>query len=132
MISDIWSRSFFYRNARNSDKEKGGANALLMLIGLVFIILAPIAGQLMKFALSRNREYLADATAVDFTNNPEGLASALEVIGGVSIPVKNASSATAGMYISDPIKAVNGRKIANLFSTHPPIEKRVEALRNLR
>jgi len=132
MISEIWSRSFWYRGSRRSDDEKGGANAVLMLIGLVFIILAPIAGQIMKFALSRNREYLADATAVEFTRNPEGLATALEVIGGISQPVKNASSATASMYISDPIKAAKGKRTSSLFSTHPPIEKRVEAIRNLR
>jgi len=132
MISDIWSRSFWYRGSRRSDNEKGGANAIIMLIGLVFIILAPIAGQIMKFALSRNREYLADATAVEFTRNPEGLATALEVIGGISQPVRRASSATASMYISDPIKAANGKRTSNLFSTHPPIEKRVEAIRNLK
>lgn len=134
MISDIWSRSFWYRSARtrNSDNDKNGANGILMIIGLVFIILAPIAGQLMKMALSRNREYLADATAIEFTRNPEGLATALEVIGGVSRPVKNAGSATASMYISDPLKAVDKKSISNLFSTHPPIEKRVEAIRNLR
>lgn len=132
MISDIWSRSFWYRGSRRSDNEKGGANAILMIVGLVFIILAPIAGQIMKFALSRNREYLADATAVEFTRNPEGLATALEVIGGISQPVRGASSATASMYISDPIKMANGKRNTNLFSTHPPIEKRVEAIRNLR
>ena len=134
MISDIWSRSFWYRGVRtrNSDNNKNDSNAILMIIGLVFIILAPIAGQLMKMALSRNREYLADATAIEFTRNPEGLATALEVIGGVTTPLRNAGSATASLYISDPLKAVGKKSISNLFSTHPPIEKRVEAIRNLK
>jgi len=134
MISDIWSRSFWYRGVRtrNSDNNKNDSNAILMIIGLVFIILAPIAGQLMKMALSRNREYLADATAIEFTRNPEGLATALEVIGGVTTPLRNAGSATASLYISDPLKAVDKKSISNLFSTHPPIEKRVEAIRNLK
>lgn len=103
-----------------------------MLIGLVFVILAPIAGQIMKFALSRNREYLADATAIEFTRNPEGLATALEVIGGFSEPVRCANAATSNMYISDPLNAANSKKAYTLFSTHPPIEKRVEAIRNLK
>lgn len=134
MISDIWSRSFWYRGVRtrNSDNNKNDSNAILMIIGLVFIILAPIAGQLMKMALSRNREYLADATAIEFTRNPEGLATALEVIGGVTTSLRNAGSATASLYISDPLKAVDKKSISNLFSTHPPIEKRVEAIRNLK
>ncbi len=132
MISDIWSRSMWYSRRRSSDKDKSEGSAILMLLGLVFIILAPIAGQIMKLALSRNREYLADATAVEFTRNPEGLATALEKIGGISKPVKCASSATANMYISDPILAANGKKRGSLFATHPPIEKRVEAIRNLR
>ena len=103
-----------------------------MIIGLIFIILAPVAGQLMKMALSRNREYLADATAIEFTRNPEGLATALEVIGGVTTPVRNVGNATANMYISDPLKAFDKKSMSNLFSTHPPIEKRVEAIRNLK
>lgn len=132
MISDIWSRSLWYGRRRSRDDDNNNANAVLMLVGLVFVILAPIAAQLMKLALSRNREYLADATAVEFTRNPEGLASALEKIGGINQPVKNANSATANMYISDPILAANGRNRGSLFATHPPIEKRVEAIRNLR
>lgn len=133
MISDIWSRSFWYRGSRRrSDDEKNGANAVVMIVGLVFIVLAPIAGQILKMALSRNREYLADATAVELTRNPEGLASALEVISGINEPVSCASSATASMYISDPILAANGRSTSDLFATHPPIEKRIEAIRNLK
>ncbi len=131
MISDIWSRSLFFGGRRSRNDEKDGANGILMIIGLVFVILAPIAGQLLRLALSRSREYLADATAVEFTHNPEGLATALETIGGIAQPVRCANSATANMYISDPILAANGRRGMSLFATHPPIEKRVEAIRNM-
>lgn len=131
MISDIWSRSFWFRGRRSGD-DKDSSNAVMMIIGLIFVILAPIAGQIMRFALSRNREYLADATAIEFTRNPEGLATALEKIGGIAEPVKNASSATANLYFSDPILAANRKSASSLFATHPPIEKRVEAIRNLR
>lgn len=132
MISDIWSRSVWYSRRTDRDNDKGNPNAVIMIVGLVFVILAPIAGQIMKLALSRNREYLADATAIEFTRNPEGLATALEKIGGISEPVKCASSATANMYISDPVLAANGKNHSSLFATHPPIEKRAAAIRNLK
>lgn len=125
------ARMAFFSGRRSSG---GGAMTLVILVvGLMFLILAPIAGQLLKMALSRNREYLADATAVQFTRNPEGLASALELIGGSTIPLENSSNATEGMYIVTPCLEVRSkRKKSNPFSTHPPIEKRVEALRNLK
>ncbi len=133
MISDIWTRSFWFRSARRSQNDRdNGANAIMMIIGLVFIIIAPIAGQLLRFALSRNREYLADSTGAKYTGNPEGLASALEIISSASKPIATASNATANMFISDPMKALNKRNMLNLFSTHPPIEKRVERLRELK
>jgi len=136
IASQMASRMMFWggggSRSRNS-KNGGGAAAIIMVIGIIFIILAPIAGQLLKMALSRNREFLADATAVEFTRNPEGLAGALEAIGGSKIPLKNANNATEGMYIATPLSEFGGkRKRSNLFSTHPPIEKRVEAIRNLR
>jgi len=135
IASQMATRMMFWgggrnRNSRNS--KGGGAEIIIFAIGIIFIILAPIAGQLLKMSLSRNREFLADATAAEFTRNPEGLASALEAIGGSSIPLKNASNATEGMYIATPKSELGGRKSSNLFSTHPPINKRVEALRNLR
>lgn len=133
MLSNIWSRSLFWgRRSSRDNNNNNGANAILMLVGLIFVILAPIAGQLMKMALSRNREYLADATAIEFTRNPEGLATALEKLGGINRPMQRASNATEGLYICNPLKAVDGKSVANLFSTHPPIEKRVEAIRNIR
>ncbi len=133
IISDLWFRSMWWGgNRRRSDDDNNGANAIIMVIGLVFLILAPIAGQLMKMALSRNREYLADATAVKFTRNPDGLISALRKLGGETQAVAKATNATANLYISDPIKAAKGKSGSNLFSTHPPIEERIKALENLR
>lgn len=130
ILANIWSRSLFWGRGRRRDDNNGGANIILFVIGLIFTILAPIAGQLMRMALSRNREYLADATAIEFTRNPEGLATALEKLGGLNQPVARANSATEGLYITNPM-AANGRA-KDLFSTHPPIEKRVEAIRSLR
>lgn len=131
MLANLWSRSLWWGRGRSRDDDNNnGANIILFVIGLIFTILAPIAGQLMKMALSRNREYLADATAVEFTRNPEGLATALEKLGGINRPVARANSATEGLYIANPL-AANGRA-KDLFSTHPPIEKRVEAIRNIR
>jgi heat shock protein HtpX len=132
MLANIWSRSLWWGGGRSRDRENNNSNAILMIIGLVFVILAPLAGQLLKMALSRNREYLADATAVEFTRNPEGLATALEKLGGVTTAVERASNATEGLYIANPLKAAKGSNVANLFSTHPPIEKRIEAIRNIR
>jgi len=118
--------------------RNGGAAALVMLaVGLIFMILAPIMGQMLKMLLSRNREFLADAKAAEFTRNPEALASALEVISGSTIPMQKTSNATEGMYIVTPCADMraemrSSKKKSSVFSTHPPIEKRVEALRNLR
>lgn len=126
IISDIFSRSLLWGGARRrSDRDSG--NGLLAIIGLLLMIFAPIAAQLLRMCLSRNREYLADATAANLTGRPEALASALIKISSNPAPVMRASRATEGLYISDPLK-----KMANLFSTHPPIEKRVEALRNMK
>ena len=130
IISDMFSRSLWWggaRRRRDSDSDSG--SGILAILGMIFIIIAPIAGQLLRMALSRNREYLADATSASLTGNPRGLASALSKLGANSQPVRNASSATEGMYISDPMKKRNA--FSNLFSTHPPIEKRIEALYNM-
>ena len=133
ILANMWSRSLLWGGGRRSSRDNDrGSNAILMIIGLIFVILAPIAGQLMKMALSRNREYLADATAASFTKNPEGLASALEKLASNKIPVAAANEATEGLYISNPLGAINMKKIGSLFSTHPPIEKRVEELRNMK
>jgi heat shock protein HtpX len=138
IASNFATRMMFFRGGRSrSSGGRGGGAAMLivMAVGLILMILAPIAGSLLKMLLSRNREFLADATGATLTRNPEGLASALETIGGSRIPFERANDATEGMYIVTPVP-VSGlggrRRSSSLFSTHPPIEKRVEALRNLR
>lgn len=126
IASDIFSRSVWWggRRRRSSDNDSG--SGILALLGIVFIIFAPFACQLLKMALSRNREYLADAASAKLTGSPRSLAAALKKIGASGINVSGATRATEGMYISNPFKK-NGA-FNNLFSTHPPIEKRIEAL----
>ena len=129
MLSDWFTRITFWGGTRDRDDDNKG-NAILMLIGLIFLILAPIFGKLMQLAVSRKREFLADATAVEFTRNPDGLISALQKISSDSSELKVANKATENMYIASPFK--NKKKASNLWSTHPSIEDRVEALRNLK
>ncbi len=135
MISDIFSRALFWGgldNDRDNDDNKG--KGIFMVIGLIFLILSPIFGSLMQLALSRKREFLADATAVEFTRNPEGLISALQKLDSDDNQLASANSATANMYIVNPFKSntKEGRKkSSDLWSTHPSIEDRIEALRNL-
>ena len=107
-----------------------------MILGLVCVIIAPIFGQLMQLALSRRREYLADATSVEFTRNPDGLISALEKLDSDPNELKTANNATANMFIVDPFKSNlkdgKKKKSTSMFSTHPSIEDRVEAIKNLK
>lgn len=130
MLSDLFTRRFLFRSSNRSNKENS-ENGILMLIGLILLILAPIFGKLMQLAISRRREFLADATAVKFTRNPDGLISALEKISSDPDELKNANQSTAHMYFSSPFRK-NSEKQMNLFSTHPSIEARIEALRNLK
>ena len=131
ILSDWFTRISFYggRRGRDRDNDNNG-NAIVMLIGLVFLILAPIFGQLMQLAISRKREFLADATAVEFTRNPDGLISALEKISADPNELKVANKATENMYIANPFR--NKKKSSDLWSTHPSTEARIEALRNLK
>ena len=129
MLSDMFARYMFFGNRRRSNDE-GRGNAIFMLIGLVFLILSPIFGKLMQLAISRKREYMADATSVQFTRNPDGLISALQKISADPNELKNASNSTAHMFISNPFK--NKKKSSSLWSTHPSTEDRIEALKNLK
>ena len=131
MISDFVSRLLFWGGVDN-DRDNDRANPILMLIGLVCLILAPIFGQLMKLAISRKREYLADATAVEFTRNPDGLISALIKISDDPSELKTANKATENMYIVNPFRKSRRKKTSNIWSTHPSTEDRIEALRNLK
>lgn len=131
ILSDWFTRISFYggRRGRDRDNDNNG-NAIIMLIGLIFLILAPIFGQLMQLAISRKREFLADATAIEFTRNPDGLISALEKISADPNELKVANKATENMYIANPFR--NKKKSSDLWSTHPSTEARIEALRNLK
>ena len=106
----------------------GGAQVIILVVGLVLMILAPILAQLIYYAISRKREYLADASSALYTRYPEGLASALEKIGGSTHQLKSANQATAPMYIANPLNK-EGVKLSDLTSTHPPISERVRILR---
>lgn len=128
MLADFSTR-FLWRGSSKNSKDNG--NAIIMLIGLVFLILSPIFANLMKLAISRRREYLADATSVQFTRNPQGLISALEKLEEDSNPLKTANQSTAHMYIVSPFKGKARKKSSSLLSTHPSIQDRIEAIRNI-
>lgn len=135
MLSDIFSRALFWGGIRDRDDDSGRGNAILMLIGLIFLILSPIFGKLMQLAISRKREFMADATAVEFTRNPEGLISALQKLESDPNELENANNSTAHMYIVSPFRAnaVNSKKkrTTSIWSTHPSTSDRIAALRNL-
>ena len=135
MLSDMFSRIMFWGGLKDDRDNDSKTNGILMLLGLIFLILSPIFGTLMQLALSRKREFLADATAVEFTRNPDGLISALEKLENDPNELETANSATANMYIINPFKK-NGdkgkRKTSSLWSTHPSTADRIEALRNIR
>ena len=123
ILANIFMRGSFGRGGRGN--EKGGG--VFMLIGIIFVILSPIFAKLIQLAISRKREFLADADGVLLTRYPEGLANALKKISGAGIPMSRVNNATAHLYISNPFGGA-GQKIAGLFSTHPPVEERVKAL----
>ena len=123
LLSDWMMRSFFWGGRRRDDENSGGG--YMMIIALVLAILAPIAATLIQLAISRKREFMADADAVLLTRYPEGLISALKKISGDTEPLEAANRATAHMYIANPLK---GDAISKLFSTHPPVEERILAL----
>lgn len=131
MLSDWLTRSFLWR--RMDKDNDSNAGVIMMLVGLVFLILSPIFSKLMQLAVSRRREFLADATAAQMTRNPDGLISALEKIESDPNELKTATSATAHMYIAEPFRKENHKKKkTNWFSTHPSTEDRIEALRNIK
>ncbi len=133
LISQVFLRGTFYgRMGRRRSSSRSGNNqaqALFMILALVLAILAPILAQVIYFAASRRREYLADANAAVLTRYPEGLASALEAISGDPRPMTHANKVTAPMYISNPLE--KSRAAASAFSTHPPIGERVHILRSM-
>ncbi len=133
LISEVFLRSLWFGGGRyssKSSKSSGQGQMIIMIVAIVFAILAPILAQLLYFAISRKREYLADASAVRYTRYPEGLASALEKISDNTIELKTANKVTAPMYIVNPLKP-KGQKLTDLTSTHPPISERVRILRGI-
>ncbi len=134
IISDMFLRSAFWGGlGRRDDREGGQAGAILMIVGIALAILAPIAAMLIQLAISRKREFLADASGALLTRYPEGLASALEKISSDSTPMRVANNTTAHLWLDDPFKGQKRTSwLRKLFMTHPPIEERVKALRGLR
>jgi len=128
LLSDWMLRSLWYGGRRRSSRSGGGAGGIVMLIGLVFVVLSPIIAQLMQRAISRKREFLADAEGARLTRYPEGLASALEKLTADTEPLEVANKATAHLYIINPLTEHKGWT-NKLFSTHPAIEERVARLR---
>jgi len=115
------------------NRKEGEGGGILIIIGIIFVILSPIVATLIQLAVSRKREFLADASGALLTRYPDGLASALQKISNANIPMKNANSATAHLYISNPFGLPAqaggvGKKVSSLFSTHPPVEERIAAL----
>ncbi len=128
LLSDFFLRYLWFGGGRRrSDGDGGGQLQLILLIvGIALAILAPLAATLIQLAISRKREYLADASGALLTRYPEGLASALEKISQDPEPLEVANRATAHLYIASPFK---GRNVSALFSTHPPVEDRIKRLR---
>ena len=133
LISEVFLRSLWFGGGRyssKSSKSSGQGQLIIMIVAIAFAILAPILAQLLYFAISRKREYLADASAVRYTRYPEGLASALEKISQNTIELKTANKVTAPMYIVNPLKPKE-QKLSDLTSTHPPISERIRILRSM-
>lgn len=125
LLANIFIRGSMFSGGRS--RERGEAGGIIMIAGIIFTILSPIVATLIQLAISRKREYLADASGALLTRYPEGLASALKKISDANIPMQHPNAATAHLFISDPFRGL-GKKTASLFSTHPPVEDRIKAL----
>lgn len=131
ILSDFFMRTMWFGGSDNRDRHPA-----FLIVAIVGIILAPIAAKMMQLAVSRKREYLADASGALLTRYPEGLASALEKISSYSGPMRSASHATAHLFIDDPFDGLHqksgfAQKIGNLFATHPPVQERISRLRSM-
>jgi heat shock protein HtpX len=123
ILANIFMRGGMGRG-RDNDSRAGN---IFAIVGVILVILSPIFAKLIQLAISRKREFLADASAVLLTRYPEGLAGALQKISGANIPMSNPNNATAHLFISNPFPSV-GKKVSSLFSTHPPVEQRIRAI----
>ena len=124
MLSDIALRMFMFGGEDNDNRN---INPIVLIVGIVLIVLAPVMAALIQMAVSRQREYLADATGALTTRDPEGLADALEKLEKTTRPMQKQSSAAAHLFFANPLKP---GVLASLFSTHPPLEDRIKRLRN--
>ena len=129
MVSDFFTRSLFFGGRRRNNNDNGGGG-IMVLVGLAVAILAPLGATIMRLAISRKRELLADASGALLTRYPDGLASALQKIAQDGQPMEHATNATAHLWISNPFKNKISL-IGRLFMTHPPIEERIAALRGM-
>lgn len=127
IISDAFSRGFLRGSSSDDDDS---ANGIIMIIGLIFIILSPIFANLMKLAISRNREYLADASAVEITRNKEGLISALRKLEGDTEALEQANKSSSSLFIVNPLVEERNKK-DSIWSTHPNTQNRIERLQNI-
>jgi len=132
LLADWFLRFSFFSGRRRNNND--GGSTLFLVLGLILALLSPIAATMIQLAISRKREFLADASGALLTRYPEGLASALEKIQAESMPMAEANKATAHLYISNPLKGADGKSrslFAGLFDTHPPIEERIKRLRDM-
>lgn len=131
ILADMFLRSTMFGGLRSRDNDSGQLGAVIMIAGLALSILAPIAAAAMQLAISRKREYLADASGALLTRYPEGLASALEKISTDPTPMRRATNTTSHLWIADPFKEKKKTPMMHkLFMTHPPVEERIKRLRN--
>jgi heat shock protein HtpX len=132
LVADFFLRWSFFSGmggrGRRSSGSGGDSNAIFMVVAIALAILAPLAAYAVQFAISRKREYLADATGVQLTRNPLGLARALNVIAGDPDSLRTANRATAHLYIANPLRGKKAKETAGLFDTHPPIQERIAIL----
>jgi len=124
IVSDVLARMMFFGGRR----ENNNANPIALVVSFIILIMAPLAAVMLKSAISRKRESLADATAVSFTRNPAGLRSALEVLAADSTVVQQRSTAVAHIWIESPLDA---KSVSKMFSTHPPIQERIAVLKSM-
>ncbi len=132
LVADWILRTMWWGGSNRDDDDRGGKNPLTFVLLIVALIIAPLTATLIQLAISRRREYLADADGALLTRRPMGLASALEKIAAYPVGMKNATTATAHLFISNPFKkGKKGNWFIDMFSTHPPIEERIRLLREM-
>jgi heat shock protein HtpX len=134
LLGDWFMRSMWFGGGRRRSDGEGEAGAIFLVLGIIFAILSPIVGTLIQLAISRRREFVADAGSVEITRQPQDLISALEKISNDTEPLKRANKATAHLYIENPFKKEGHGKVgwfASLFDTHPPVPERIKVLKSM-